>query len=75
MSENQTAPLVLTQNLDDADGFYAALVNAHTGLTKSQSDALNARLLLILANQIGDTVLLRAAINKARTEPNSQNSI
>ncbi|MBO9478933.1 DUF2783 domain-containing protein [Shimia sp. R11_0] len=67
MSANQTAPLVLTQNLDDADGFYAALINAHRGLSKPQSDALNARLLLILANQIGDIDLLCAAINKAST--------
>lgn len=56
----------LEPNLTDADGFYDALLRAHDGLTKVQSDALNARLILVLANQIGDPDVLRDALAVAR---------
>ncbi|MEJ6387933.1 DUF2783 domain-containing protein [Gymnodinialimonas ulvae] len=52
-------------NIPDADGFYDELLAAHHGLTKDQSDALNARLILILANHIGDRDVLRTALNAA----------
>ena len=45
----------------DADGFYERLLDAHQGLSAAQSDALNARLILLLANQIGDADVLRIA--------------
>jgi len=45
--------LTLTANLATRDDSYAMLLSAHEGLTKAQSDALNARLILILANHIG----------------------
>lgn len=48
------------------DVFYAALLEAHQGLTEEESARLNARLVLILANQVGDLGILRAAIDKAR---------
>ncbi|WP_170469562.1 DUF2783 domain-containing protein [Ruegeria arenilitoris] len=57
--------LILTPNLDNADGFYADLVAAHDGLNRHDSDALNARLLLILANHIGDTAVLSDALKAA----------
>ncbi len=41
-------------NIPDPDGFYAALVAAHEGLTEAQSAELNAQLVLLLANQVGD---------------------
>ncbi|MEM9794939.1 MAG: DUF2783 domain-containing protein [Pseudomonadota bacterium] len=41
-------------NIDDPDGFYADLLAAHRGLSDSESQALNARLVLILANHVGD---------------------
>jgi hypothetical protein len=53
----------------DCDGFYAALLAAHEGLDKAQSDALNARLVLILANIIGDPETLRAALAAAKRKP------
>ncbi len=59
-------PLTLTPNIPDPDGFYDELLAAHAGLTKEQSDALNARLILILANQIGDRAILSAAIASAK---------
>ncbi|MDZ4096090.1 MAG: DUF2783 domain-containing protein [Paracoccaceae bacterium] len=54
--------LVLEANISDADGFYAALLAVHRGLSEAQSHALNARLVLILANHIGDRVVLDAAL-------------
>ena len=42
----------------DADGFYERLLDAHQGLSRAESEALNARLILLLANQIGDAVVL-----------------
>jgi hypothetical protein len=59
-------PLNLTPNLADPDGFYDALLSAHAGLSKAQSDDLNARLVLILANHVGDPEVLRAALKTAR---------
>ncbi|RMD93940.1 MAG: DUF2783 domain-containing protein [Alphaproteobacteria bacterium] len=58
--------LILTPNIPDPDDFYAELLAAHEGLTKAESDALNARLILILANHIGDRKLLSAALEAAR---------
>ncbi|MDX1784942.1 DUF2783 domain-containing protein [Roseovarius sp. ZX-A-9] len=59
-------PLILDPNIDDADGFYDELLAAHHGLTKAESDALNARLILILANHVGDRAVLRQALEVAR---------
>lgn len=58
--------LTLTPNLPAADDAYAALLAAHEGLSKDASDALNARLILILMNQIGDAGLIRQAIDAAK---------
>lgn len=48
------------------DEFYAALIAAHEGLPTEKSQLLNARLILLLANQIGDDAVLQAAIAAAR---------
>ncbi|TNJ41108.1 DUF2783 domain-containing protein [Phaeobacter sp. B1627] len=61
-----TSPLILTPNLDRPDDVYAELLAAHDGLTKAQSDALNARLILILANHIGDQATFIQALTKAK---------
>ena len=53
--------LTTKPNLDDPDGFYAELLALHEGRSKAESDALNARLILILCNQIGDRDVLRDA--------------
>ena len=53
----------------DADGFYEQLLDAHQGLSKEQSDLLNARLILILANQVGDAKVLAECIAAAREMP------
>ncbi|MEZ5910972.1 MAG: DUF2783 domain-containing protein [Paracoccaceae bacterium] len=57
--------LNLTPNIPDPDGFYAELLAAHDGRDKAASDALNARLILILANHIGDRAVLREALKTA----------
>lgn len=59
-------PLKTEPNLDDADGFYADLMAAHAGLSDDQSAALDARLILILANQIGSRAVLAEALTLAR---------
>ncbi len=58
--------LILSPNMDAPDDIYADLLAAHDGLTKAQSDALNARLILILMNQIGDRATLAQALAAAR---------
>ena len=58
--------LNLTANIDRPDDFYEALLSAHEGRSKTQSDAINARLILILANHIGERDVLSAAITAAK---------
>lgn len=58
--------LNLNPNLTAPDDLYEALVKAHDGLTPEQSLALNARLILILMNHIGDTGVIREALEAAR---------
>ena len=53
-------------NIQHPDDFYQALIDAHAGLTDEQSAALNARLVLLLANQVGDLRTLQQAIAAAR---------
>ena len=53
-------------NITDPDGFYAALIAAHEGLSDEQSAEFNARLLLLLANQLGEAALLLDCIKAAR---------
>ena len=58
--------LNLTPNFTNADDFYEYLLNAHEGLSKSDSDALNARLIILLANHIGDLDTLKQAVDLAK---------
>ena len=55
-------------NIADSDGFYADLLAAHRGLTEAESHAMNARLVWILANHIGDAKVLSQALVLARAE-------
>nr|WP_243392867.1 DUF2783 domain-containing protein [Paucibacter aquatile] len=57
-------------NLQDPDGFYEHLISAQSDLDEGQAQRFLAKLSLILANQIGDSALLREAIELAR-EPES----
>jgi hypothetical protein len=58
--------LIQTPNLVDHDQFYVDLLAAHKGLTEAQSNALNAQLVLVLANHIGDRGILDRALELAR---------
>ena len=60
MSELNTKP-----NIVAADDFYAELLAAHEGMSKAESDAFNARLILVLANHIGDSKVLKQALEAA----------
>ena len=57
--------LNLHPNIEGADDFYAELLATHDGLSREASDALNARLVLILANHIGDRQVLSQALSAA----------
>ena len=58
--------LITTANIANPDDFYAELLATHEGLSKAESDALNARLILILANHIGDREVISEALVAAR---------
>lgn len=58
--------LNLEPNFERGDDFYEALINAHRDLSVAQSEMLNAQLILLLANHIGDHGVLLAALRKAR---------
>lgn len=50
------------------DDFYEMLINTHRGLSDEQSELLNAKLVLLLANHIGDLHVLREALALARQD-------
>lgn len=52
-------------NIAAADDFYEALIETHRDLTPEQSRLVNAKLILLLANHIGDLEILRQAMAKA----------
>jgi hypothetical protein len=52
-------------NIKGPDEFYAELLSVHEGVSKAESDALNARLILLLANHIGDRAVLSQALKAA----------
>ncbi len=58
--------LALDKRFADPDAAFRLIVEAHRGLSEPESQALNARLVLILANQVGDLEILREAIALAK---------
>lgn len=58
-----------TLHFQDADTFYEQLLDAHAGLDREASALLNARLILLLANQVGDARVLGECIAAARSLP------
>ena len=65
--------LITTPHLSAPDDFYEALIDAHRDLTVAQSHALNARLVLLLANHIGMHSVLLQALAAAR-QPNDESN-
>jgi len=58
--------LITAPHLSAPDDFYEALIDAHRELAPEQSHALNARLVLLLANHIGTLEVLKEALAAAR---------
>ena len=58
--------LIDAPHLDAPDDFYEALIETHRDLSSAESHALNARLVLLLANHIGSLPVLREALAAAR---------
>lgn len=58
--------LVIEPNMTDPDGFYEALILLHQDLDQEQSGLVNAKLILLLANHIGDRQILDEAMALAR---------
>ena len=65
-------PLITAPNLETPDASYAALLAAHEGLSEAESHALNARLVLILMNQVGEAAVIEEALRLARATAPSQ---
>lgn len=55
-----------TEPAADPDGIYQLLVEAHRDLTAEQSRLVNSKLILLLANHVGDPAVIAAAIAAAR---------
>ncbi len=58
--------LTTSANLSAPDDFYEALITAHNGLSVEDSQAFNARLVLLLANHIGSFDVLQEALQAAK---------
>ncbi len=58
--------LITDPHLESPDDFYEALIAAHDGLDEHESHALNARLVLLLANHVGSLDVLHEALAAAR---------
>lgn len=58
--------LNIEPNIADMDAFYEHLIDMHNGLSDADSQLVNAKLVLLLANHIGDIDVLKDAFAKAR---------
>ena len=52
-------------NIADHDGFYQELIDSQRDMVEAEAEMMNARLILLLANHIGDRETLRGAIRLA----------
>jgi hypothetical protein len=59
--------LITEPHISAPDDFYEQLIAAHRELTEDESRSVNARLILLLANHIGDMEVLREALAAARS--------
>lgn len=59
-------PLNTSAHMASYDDVYEALISAHQGLSTEESHAMNARLVLLLSNHIGDLGVIREALRIAR---------
>ena len=59
------ATLNIEPNMKNFDSFYEALINTHRDLSPAKSHEINAKLVLLLANHIGDLDVLKDAMQRA----------
>ena len=59
------AELILTPNLADPDAFYDSLIKLHEGRSEAESQCINAKLVLLLANHVGDPEAIAQAFEVA----------
>ncbi len=57
--------LNLQPNIADPDGFYQELIDSQREMNDAEAELMNAKLVLLLANHIGDRAVLRAALQRA----------
>ncbi len=62
---------VAQRDYSAGDDFYQLLIDAHRGLSDEASDTFNAKLILLLANHIGDLDTLQEALRLAAGKPAS----
>ena len=74
MSDTAITSLDTGSRFPDPDAAFRALIEAHRGLNAAESADLNARLVLLLANHIGDLAVLADAIRVARANTSSSKS-
>ena len=60
-------PLETRPNIADPDGFYQQLIDLHKDRSEEQSRLINASLILLLANHVGDMEVLSEAMRHAAT--------
>lgn len=61
------AKLITGANLENVDDIYQCLIDAHDGLSDEESLRLNAKLILLLFNHIGDANVIREALGYAKS--------
>jgi len=69
------SPLNTHPNLASPDDFYDELIGMHRGLTDAQSALVNAKLVLLLANHVGDLQVIREAMAAAREDITPQGGV
>lgn len=58
-------PLNLMPNIPDPDGFYQELIDSQREMSEAEAELMNCKLILVLANHIGDRAVLREAMKVA----------
>ncbi len=66
-------PLTLEPNIPDPDGFYYELIESQRDMSEAQAEMMNCKLVLILANHIGDREVLREALKVAGGRAQAEN--
>jgi hypothetical protein len=65
VKESLVMPLETKANIADPDGFYQELIDSQRDMGEGEAELMNCKLVLILANHIGDRDVLREAIRRA----------